>query len=103
MQSFGIVHQHDIEAARRHVMQSGQIKLCGVDQSFLLMPVHACCGTPEVGIAALSDLNENQRVLILHDQVDLTQTAAKILRDQPQALLLQKFRRPALSLFSVQG
>ena len=60
----------------------GKRVLRGADQTLLLVAVDARYRTAEIGVAALADFDENQHTSVLHDQVDFTETAVKILRHQ---------------------
>lgn len=76
VKAFCIIHQHGIEAARRGVGQFREIVLRSADQAPLFVLIDAARSPAEISIAALTYFNENQYVVILHDQVDFTKAAA---------------------------
>lgn len=75
-----VIHQHYIEAAWRNALQAGEIVLRGADQTLLLVAINARGRSAETGVAALAYFDKDQCDAILHDQVNLAETAAIILR-----------------------
>src|SRR5574340_1139769 len=93
-----IIQQHGVEAALRDMREAGEILLRGADDALLFARIDAGRRTAEIGTAAQAHLDEHQRRAVLHDQVDLAETAAIVVRDRLQALLLQVSRRALFGL-----
>ena len=101
--SLRVVHQHDIETAWRDALEAGKILLRSTDDALLFAAVDAGCRSAEIRVAPQAHLDEYQRCAILHDQIDLAEATAIILRDRFQALLLQMLGGPLFSLRASHG
>lgn len=82
IEPFGIVHQYHIETARRETSSPGQVILRGADQAPLFVPVYAARSAPVIRAAALPYFDENQRVAVLHDQVNLAEVVVVVFLQQ---------------------
>jgi hypothetical protein len=65
----------------------------GCSQARLLAPVDTFCGRPIVDPSAKADFNEDQRVVMFHNEVDLTEPAAVVPGNERKTGALQVFRR----------
>ena len=91
------VNCHHVKPACGRHFEALQINVGGDDQPCLFGGRDAGRGAAVAGAGALSHLNEDQRALILHDQVDFPALAAKITLLQRQAVLLQMCQRIILT------
>lgn len=67
----------------------GYIVSCALDQFQLFSLIDRSGWSAITGIPSRADLDEDDRVLVLHDQIDFPQSAAIIALDQFQPLLFQ--------------
>jgi len=93
-----IVHKQDIEAAWRDVIQTSKIMLRSTDDTLLFAGVDTGRCSAEILVAPQANLDKNQRCTILHDQIDLAETTAIILRNRTEAMLLQMPGSPLFGL-----
>ncbi len=85
------MQQQRIKTARRdNGPQGGKIVLRRTQQPGLFYRAYAGGSPAEIGAAPQPHLDENQSRTILHDQIDLAETAPVVPLQQPKAPLLQK-------------
>lgn len=66
-----------------------QVMLCGLYKPLPLDGGDAHCRATEAGIAAQPYFNEDQCFAVAHDEIDFTEAAVVVARQQLQALLLE--------------
>ena len=91
------VDGHDVKAAGGRHLVTLQEGLRGNDQARLLACGDARCGAAETASGALSDLDKDKGLPILHHEVDFTPLAAEIAFDQLQAVHLKMAQRLLLT------
>lgn len=82
----------DVEAHRviGEVRVSGQEHCGGAHKLLLLSVIHRNCGRHESGRLAITYFDENEAVVMEHDEVDLTAAMMKVTGNQPQTLIRQQ-------------
>lgn len=78
----------------------GEIEQRSGPKPGLFLPVDGCGGSRKRASAAAANLNENEAILVQHDQINFTETRAKIAFEAAEAAVAQKLQSAIFSGFS---
>lgn len=85
----GVLEGDDIETTDAVVSMCGEVVLRCASQAYLFFCCDRGCGVGVATACAQPHLDKHQTALVLHDQIDLAESAAIVARDQAQAVALQ--------------
>src|SRR6478752_1129108 len=88
LRGFGTAAERDAVETAGHLRErgmGGEEQLGGADQPALLGRAYRGAGILVRGGAAIAHLDEDQRIAVAHDQIDLAVAAVPVAGDQPQA------------------